>query len=114
MSPNPRPPRLGPSHDRRTGRDRRRVDKGSPTGRERRVSVEPRQPEVAEIELTAEQWAAMQAAVAVAPPAALSSAPPLASASAGPTAGIGPTGPARPSRASGPAGPARPAPKRTG
>lgn len=43
--------------DRRAGRDRRQVDHGPPPGvRERRVSVEPRKPEVLERELTNSEW----------------------------------------------------------
>ena len=48
---SPQPP------DRRSGRDRRQVDLGPPPGvRERRVSVEPRKPEVLERELTNSEW----------------------------------------------------------
>ncbi|WP_298826268.1 hypothetical protein [uncultured Piscinibacter sp.] len=46
-------------HDRRSGRDRRLVDKGSPTGRERRVTLEPRKPEISEIDVTASEWDAL-------------------------------------------------------
>ena len=46
--------------ERRSGRDRRKVDKGSPTGRERRVSLEPRKPEITEIEVSPSEWAALQ------------------------------------------------------
>ncbi|HET9823566.1 MAG TPA: hypothetical protein VFQ16_17245 [Burkholderiaceae bacterium] len=46
--------------ERRTGRDRRQIDKGPPPGvRERRVSVEPRKPEVLERELTPSEWASL-------------------------------------------------------
>ena len=46
--------------ERRTGRDRRQVDRGPPPGvRERRVSVEPRKPEVLERELTPSEWATL-------------------------------------------------------
>ena len=48
------------SAERRTGRDRRRVHHAAPRGRERRVGIEPRGPEVAELELTADEWAALQ------------------------------------------------------
>jgi hypothetical protein len=43
--------------DRRTGIDRRRVDLGPPKGIERRRSVEPRKPDVQEVDLTASDWA---------------------------------------------------------
>lgn len=49
-----------PRPDRRTGADRRKVDKGPPKGmRERRVSVEPRQPEVQEVEISPSDWASL-------------------------------------------------------
>jgi hypothetical protein len=40
--------------------DRRKVDKGPPGGRERRVSLEPRKPDVIERELTPSEWATLQ------------------------------------------------------
>ncbi|MBI3155636.1 MAG: hypothetical protein HYZ20_09515 [Burkholderiales bacterium] len=46
--------------ERRCGRDRRRADRGPPRGRERRVGVEPRGPEVVEMEVSDEEWAALQ------------------------------------------------------
>ncbi len=49
-----------PASDRRTGQDRRKVDRGSPTGRERRVGMEPRKPEISEIEITPSEWAALE------------------------------------------------------
>lgn len=48
-----------PGSDRRSGRDRRQADLTPPGGRERRRNVEPRQPEVVEIELTLSQWASL-------------------------------------------------------
>jgi len=48
--------------DRRSGRDRRVADKGAPSGRDRRVGVEPRKPEVREIELTPSEWGELDAA----------------------------------------------------
>ena len=48
-----------PPVERRSGRDRRQVDKGPPTGRERRLGMEPRKPEVVEIEMTNSEWAAL-------------------------------------------------------
>ena len=50
--------------ERRTGRDRRQIDRGPPPGvRERRVSVEPRKPEVLERELTPSEWATLNEAL---------------------------------------------------
>ena len=46
--------------ERRSGADRRRADKGPPRGRrERRVGMEPRRPEVREVELTPSEWAGL-------------------------------------------------------
>lgn len=47
--------------DRRSGVDRRRVDKGPPGARERRRLVEPRRPEVAELEMSEAEWAQLSA-----------------------------------------------------
>ncbi len=47
--------------ERRTGVDRRHKDVGGPTGRERRKSVEPRKPEVIELDVTPSEWAALEA-----------------------------------------------------
>lgn len=54
----PRRPQASPKPpaERRTGDDRRRADKGPPRGRERRVTLEPRQPEVVELDITPEEW----------------------------------------------------------
>ncbi|MGD9773218.1 hypothetical protein [Diaphorobacter sp.] len=41
--------------DRRSGHDRRQIDQGPPTIFERRNGVEPRQPEVIELELSEEE-----------------------------------------------------------
>jgi hypothetical protein len=60
----------GAARDRRSGRDRRRADKGPPFGRDRRVSVEPRQPDVREVEVSIEEWNALQAQGVVDKPAA--------------------------------------------
>jgi hypothetical protein len=46
--------------ERRTGLDRRRHEGKPPLGWERRRSVEPRKPEVAELDLTESQWGALQ------------------------------------------------------
>jgi hypothetical protein len=43
------------THDRRSGQDRRQEEQGPPTSYERRHSVEPRQPEVTELELGDEE-----------------------------------------------------------
>jgi hypothetical protein len=48
-----------PPADRRSGRDRRQVDGGPPSRHERRRNVEPRQPEVVELEFSQSQWDAM-------------------------------------------------------
>jgi hypothetical protein len=45
--------------DRRSGRDRRQQDIPPPRGWERRRRVEPRRPEVVELELTPSQWDAL-------------------------------------------------------
>jgi hypothetical protein len=45
--------------ERRSGVDRRRADKGPPGRHERRVGVEPRQPEVQEVNLTPSEWATL-------------------------------------------------------
>ena len=45
--------------DRRSGRDRRRGHGAPYGGRERRLSLEPRKPEVQELEATPSEWAAL-------------------------------------------------------
>lgn len=62
-----RPP---PPEERRSGADRRKVDKGPPGGRERRVTIEPRKPDVREVELTPSEWAALTAPPSPAAPSA--------------------------------------------
>jgi hypothetical protein len=52
-----------PHFERRSGADRRNKEVLPLDKRERRRSIEPRKPEVAEIELSAEEWAALQGAV---------------------------------------------------
>ena len=52
--------RKTPPAERRSGADRRRADKGSPTGRERRVGMEPRKPEISEVEISPSEWAALE------------------------------------------------------
>lgn len=47
--------------ERRSGRDRRRRETPPPAGADRRRSIEPRRPEVTEVEMSADQWAALQA-----------------------------------------------------
>lgn len=43
--------------ERRSGTDRRKADKGPPRGlRERRVNVEPRKPEVHDMDITPSEW----------------------------------------------------------
>ena len=49
-----------PRPDRRTGADRRKVDKGPPAGvRDRRVHIEPRKPDVQEVEISPSDWASL-------------------------------------------------------
>lgn len=60
MVNRPSPPARPADPNRRTGSDRRKVDKVPPGGRERRVSLEPRKPEVIERELTPSEWATLQ------------------------------------------------------
>jgi hypothetical protein len=62
MSPKPdKPPAQPPLRsDRRSGKDRRRVDLRLPGEPERRRLVEPRKPEVQELDLTESQWADLQ------------------------------------------------------
>lgn len=54
-------PAAQPAADRRSGKDRRRVDLRLPGEHERRRSVEPRKPEVRELDLSESQWADLQA-----------------------------------------------------
>lgn len=55
----PSPPALS-RPDRRSGADRRKEDKGPPKGmRDRRVHVEPRKPEVQEVEISPSDWASL-------------------------------------------------------
>ena len=60
MVSRPSTPAPKPDPNRRTGIDRRKADKGPPGGRERRVSLEPRKPDVVERELTPSEWAVLQ------------------------------------------------------
>jgi hypothetical protein len=49
-----------PRPDRRSGNDRRKADKGPPAGmRDRRVHLEPRKPEVQEVEISPSDWASL-------------------------------------------------------
>jgi len=59
VNPGKKSPAM-PSTERRSGRDRRKLDKGSPVGRERRISVEPRKPEITEVEITPSEWGALE------------------------------------------------------
>lgn len=55
----PTPNAAGPT-ERRSGQDRRRAESsGPPGGRERRRNVEPRKPDVAELDLSPSQWDAL-------------------------------------------------------
>lgn len=59
--PPKKPSSTTPISNRRTGRDRRQRDVGPPPGqRERRVSIEPRKPEVLEVDPTDSAWAELQ------------------------------------------------------
>jgi len=53
--------KVDPNHkpERRAGADRRRVDKGPPGSHERRRNVEPRRPEVEEIDMSPSEWDAL-------------------------------------------------------
>ena len=46
--------------DRRSGKDRRKQDLGPPGKKERRRSLESRQPDVTEIEMSASDWVALE------------------------------------------------------
>lgn len=49
-----------PEIDRRSGKDRRVQDGNPPAGmRERRYAIEPRRPDVTELQLTDSQWGAL-------------------------------------------------------
>ena len=54
--------------DRRSGRDRRQDEKGPPTNFERRRSVEARQPELTELNLSDEELKALGFGLEEAPP----------------------------------------------
>jgi hypothetical protein len=45
--------------ERRSGQDRRRLEGTPPAGRERRRAIEPRKPEVAELDMTPSQFDAL-------------------------------------------------------
>lgn len=48
-----------PESNRRSGADRRRVDSGPPGKHDRRRSMEPRKPEVIELEMSNSEWSAL-------------------------------------------------------
>jgi hypothetical protein len=48
--------------DRRSGKDRRKLEKGPPGTHDRRRSVEPRKPEVVELDLSPSEWGALTGA----------------------------------------------------
>jgi hypothetical protein len=49
-----------PTAERRSGRDRRQLDEGPlGGGRERRIGLEPRKPEVIELEVSVSEWLAL-------------------------------------------------------
>jgi hypothetical protein len=49
--------------ERRTGRDRRKQDGAPPKGIERRRGIEPRKPEVSEVQISESDWGRLEAAV---------------------------------------------------
>jgi len=55
--------------DRRSGADRRRADKGLPGRADRRRVVEPRKPEVAELDISDSEWGALTEQAFIAPAA---------------------------------------------
>jgi hypothetical protein len=56
------PPTQPAKAERRAGTDRRHADRGPPKGlRDRRVGVEPRKPDVQELDLSPSDWAAFEA-----------------------------------------------------
>jgi len=59
MTSNPEPETESVPAERRSGRDRRRVDVGPPGRFDRRRGVEQRRPEVVEIEMSNTEWAAL-------------------------------------------------------
>lgn len=63
--------RTPPPTERRTGADRRKADHGPPGGRERRVGMEPRKPDVREIEMTPSEWATLTSDASPPPPLGL-------------------------------------------
>ena len=69
VKPKPDPASASPpKSDRRSGADRRQADQGPPKGmRDRRTSLEPRKPEVQELDLTASDWAALDTPTAPQP-----------------------------------------------
>ena len=69
MKPSASQRKPAPS-DRRSGADRRQVEAGPPSRHERRRSVENRQPEAIELELTDSQWGALIDGGPPAPPPA--------------------------------------------
>ncbi len=60
MSSAKKPPANPSASDRRSGADRRKADKGPPTGRDRRIGMEPRKPEISEVEISPSEWAALE------------------------------------------------------
>jgi hypothetical protein len=54
--------------ERRCGHDRRGADKGPPGQHERRRHVEPRRPEVAEIDMSHSEWGALSEGLPRPPP----------------------------------------------
>jgi hypothetical protein len=59
----PSKPTEGAKVERRSGVDRRQANKPPPGGRERRTGMEPRKPEVNELDITPSDWARLTAPV---------------------------------------------------
>jgi len=60
MATNPDKSQVMPLSERRSGNDRRQREALPPTDWERRRSLEPRKPEVFDLEVTPSQWDALQ------------------------------------------------------
>jgi hypothetical protein len=64
----PSPPAQTPGQERRTGADRRKNTLGPPAGtRERRLTLDPRKPEVEEVTLSASDWVRFEEAIPLRP-----------------------------------------------
>lgn len=59
MMAKARTPSGSPAPERRSGQDRRRLEEGPPGSHDRRRLVEPRRPDVEEIEMSPSEWDAL-------------------------------------------------------